>query len=483
MIPNLPRPLLWTEIKNREKFLHGDSLIEKFYKILNGKGVPSIDEVTFLNELYYQLTRYYYEKPERKDCLRYYEDILSNLGEVELADLVMTMMYHYCRLKSNRIEFSMSTFMAEVRIEQESNSYWQKFSCIQSHARRWQKDILSPDNPCPVPPIKLDGKKIDWKTITQNYDYMFVQEVVGLWHGENDKKDVASILMMYLNSDNPQIPFTSGLHQTKQFLIKVMNGQGEKVTSLKFDSNNPSDNEKFLEAAKFISEYNMKKELEEKNKEVLQLKKENKKLEEKLIKAEKLNEKRLAEAEQWHRSYDRSESEAATWRSKYEIADAKLKSDGMILETARRYSDKPLSPDIILRRFSDNEEYKKKEKALEDKIKNLQEKLGNESVPLSVLAEGLMEYAEEAGLAEAHLLFNQLNNLLITVSAWTKNVPELKKFFKNARKEMEEKKIGPTNIGQQNVFPNVGTYNNTVKEQNNNFSALPLGQQGEKQLE
>lgn len=103
-----------------------------------------------------------------------------------------------------------------------------------------------------------------------------------------------------------------------------------------------------------------------------------------------------------------------------------------------------LPPGVIFESFAYDEAYKKKEKALEDKIKNLQEKLGNESVPLSVLAEGLMDYAEEAGIRETHELFNHLNNLLINVSAWTKNVPELKKFFKKARKEMEARTINMT---------------------------------------
>lgn len=87
------------------------------------------------------------------------------------------------------------------------------------------------------------------------------------------------------------------------------------------------------------------------------------------------------------------------------------------------------------------EEAKKKESALESQIKSLQDKLGNESVPLSVLAEGLMEYAEEAGIEEAHSVFNHLNTLLIDQPAWTKNVPELKNFFKKARKEKETRNI------------------------------------------
>ena len=99
---------------------------------------------------------------------------------------------------------------------------------------------------------------------------------------------------------------------------------------------------------------------------------------------------------------------------------------------------------LVEHNFDETEEYKKKEKKLEDKIKELQEKLGKKSVPLSVLAEGLMGYAEETSISEAHNLFNHLNNLLITVSAWTKNVPELKKFFREYNKKLAERNITMT---------------------------------------
>ena len=99
---------------------------------------------------------------------------------------------------------------------------------------------------------------------------------------------------------------------------------------------------------------------------------------------------------------------------------------------------------VIEHHLDESEEHKKKEKNLEDKIKELQEKLGKKTVSLSILADGLMEYAEEAGIGEAHELFNHLNNLLISVPAWTDNVPELKNFFKKARKEMESRSIALT---------------------------------------
>ena len=210
--------------------------------------------------------------------------------------------------------------------------------------------------------------------------------------------------------------------------------------------------------------------------ENLSLKNKVRDMEEQLRAAEARDNQRIKEIDKWHGLYKHAEAEGCMWRRKYEEAMEQSKraesdkqaaeklrrenaqlheyidhlqkrqaSDKAIITIAKNYlNENPISTDVILRRFPDDEAYKKKEKALEDKIKNLQEKLGNESVPLSVLAEGLMDYAEEAGIRETHELFNHLNNLLINVSAWTKNVPELKKFFKKARKEMEARTINMT---------------------------------------
>ena len=211
--------------------------------------------------------------------------------------------------------------------------------------------------------------------------------------------------------------------------------------------------------------------------ENLSLKSKVQNLEIQLRDAKELDEARIAEIDKWHGLYEHAMAEISMWQHNYEEAkgeitkkaednkhevavlklenanlrenivrlQTRLESENAIVATAKSYlGDKSLAPEIILRRHPDDEAYKKKEKVLEDKIKNLQEKLGNESVPLSVLAEGLKDYAEETDIRDVHELFNHLNNLLINVPAWTKNVPELKKFFKKARKEREVRNVTMT---------------------------------------
>lgn len=209
---------------------------------------------------------------------------------------------------------------------------------------------------------------------------------------------------------------------------------------------------------------------------VLSLENQVRELKEKLKKAKALDEQRIKEINKWHGSLEHAEAEASMWQSEYEGMKEALKkaeyekqetirlkqenakqqetigklkfqleSESKILATAKKYiGDNPLTPDVILNRFANDEVYKKREKALEDKIKDLQNKLGDKSVLLSVLAEGIKEFAEEKNIEEAHTLFEHLCYILIEEKGWTDNVADLKKFFKKARKEMEGRQITMT---------------------------------------
>ena len=86
---------------------------------------------------------------------------------------------------------------------------------------------------------------------------------------------------------------------------------------------------------------------------------------------------------------------------------------------------------------------------MEKTVNTLRDKLGNHSVFLSVLASGIKDFAEEKNIEEAHTLFEHLCYILMHVPAWTKNAPELKKFFKKARKETQKASLPPIdNHGQ-----------------------------------
>lgn len=64
-------------------------------------------------------------------------------------------------------------------------------------------------------------------------------------------------------------------------------------------------------------------------------------------------------------------------------------------------------------------------------IRDLQNKLGTESVPLSVIVEGIKRKARFAGIVEANKLFEQVDILLYNVETWRNNRIELMTFFED----------------------------------------------------
>lgn len=176
-------------------------------------------------------------------------------------------------------------------------------------------------------------------------------------------------------------------------------------------------------------------------------------MESQLAAAHALDAERVKEINQWRTLSEKREEEISALQHKYN--EAKKSAEARRQEVMDLRKRKSILEEQIerqeMRMLNDKQHLEaemqaraemisfnhKREKVLADKIVTLQEKLGSKSVPLSVLAEGLKDYAEESGIDEAHNVFVLLNTLLISVPAWTKNVPDLKEFFKKARKEKE----------------------------------------------
>jgi chromosome segregation ATPase len=60
---------------------------------------------------------------------------------------------------------------------------------------------------------------------------------------------------------------------------------------------------------------------------------------------------------------------------------------------------------------------------------------------LTVLADGVKDYVAEVGVDKAYELFNCLNTILIDKTAWTKHASALKKVFRKAREEKENRSM------------------------------------------
>jgi len=442
MKPILPRPLLWTEIKTMDEFLNGDFLTsllyDSFKRIVGTMDIPHISAVTFFNELYYQLTRYNYEKPEPEDYPRYYNDIKTHLGYVSYTNLVLTMMYHYCRLKDWRFHDFRSQFMMTIRENQLKKDFWQFFTRAISTVYRWPEIVPYPEKPCPVAPSDLAKRGMEWDKITNQYDLETIKEILNLWKSDEDKKSVAGMIRRNMR-ENKTIPAYSHKYDgVVRYLLQVGNDVRNTPTSLggvlvsetisgkngvTYRFSTPKETDDVTEV------------LKKKDEEILLLKMEKEDYRRRLA----LSEKKNKELELQH------EEDEARMISGFGtvVVEEQVNSKVVNHHVIDTNTNMALAESQKLNKLRQKqiEQMKKTSEKLEESIKELQEKLGNESVPLSVLAEGLKDYADEAGIDEAHKLFNHLNTLLIEVTAWTKNVPELKKFFKKARKDMEKNNI------------------------------------------
>ncbi|MCR5131058.1 MAG: hypothetical protein K6C10_06320 [Prevotella sp.] len=130
-----------------------------------------------------------------------------------------------------------------------------------------------------------------------------------------------------------------------------------------------------------------------------------------------------AEKKKMTDDYNRELSERSA-RFEKEISMIELNYQQTIIELSKEQGAKALEQNK-----NDDAETKKTIAALQAKIETLRDKLGKETVFLKDLVEGLKEYAKIAGIDKAFELFLNLNYVLMSVPAWAKNAPDLKKFF------------------------------------------------------
>lgn len=84
---------------------------------------------------------------------------------------------------------------------------------------------------------------------------------------------------------------------------------------------------------------------------------------------------------------------------------------------------------------SAREDEKITEQEMEMAVRDVNEKMGEATVPLSVLVDGIKKRAQIKGVDAATELFDHLNSILYDIPEWRKNVPELEKFFADKNDE------------------------------------------------
>lgn len=81
------------------------------------------------------------------------------------------------------------------------------------------------------------------------------------------------------------------------------------------------------------------------------------------------------------------------------------------------------------------EDEKSTEQEMEMAVKDVNERMGEATVPLSVLVDGIKKRAQIKGVDAATELFDHLNSILYDIPEWRKNVPELEIFFADKKDE------------------------------------------------
>lgn len=118
--------------------------------------------------------------------------------------------------------------------------------------------------------------------------------------------------------------------------------------------------------------------------------------------------------------------------------EAQHKVDEARMIAVRQYSKKDYN--TALAEYKRQNEMSQKQIAdMEEQIKMLQYKLGNKTIPLSSLADGLKRYAQLYGLKEGKELLKSLSYLLMKEQVWVDGTDILENFFIEA--ENENKKL------------------------------------------
>ena len=201
MKPTLPREMLWTEKQTMDDFFKLEPLNEKFFEVfVTLREEPfdiHSDEVKVFNEVYYQITRMYYENPMPDDLKNFISDIKANLGWSYSAELVMSMAY-FMIANCNKKQLNM--FFTNSIIDKFQDSiYWKPFNLCSDELKKARKSINYNFNPCPAPIDELTFKYIPWADLTRNYDKNALLELINLWSKEEDKKELAKLLAASLD--------------------------------------------------------------------------------------------------------------------------------------------------------------------------------------------------------------------------------------------------------------------------------------------
>lgn len=436
MTPDLPRPLLWTEIETLDEFLVGNPFNKAIYNVfecLQDKKEykhlsPGLNPVKVFNELYYQLTRFYYRNDKNLNNPKLAAEIKKDLGWEYAADLISIMMNYYIVVRKQGGNWFGSLLPRKhYEIKGINNPFEDAFLMLNIPNVNWKDIKIDPMRPNPVPLKELQDMNLNWEKITHRYNWGVIKDILGLWDYYEDKKIVARMIVwnMYVNHCYNKDTF--------EHLIDLLGEDDETIISYKSMVDiKPTTIGIEDEDKRFIDSYNYNNNSESDNKiqdkedeEIVELKRE---LEYYKLKVSDL-EKRNKALEEQHKE------DEARLSAGFDSLVLETIEDGKVVDQQLLNSD---TNKALSESQKQNELSRKQIQEMEKQIQALNDKLGKETVPLKSLADGLKTYAKLYGLKEGKDLLKSLSYLLKKEHVWIDNIDSLENFFITAENENKQ---------------------------------------------
>ena len=206
MLPLLPREFLWKDLQTMDEFFKLDSINEDFFEVFvmlhEEPFAVQADEVKVFNEVYYQVTRIVYEYPLPNDLQKYMNDIKANLGWNYSAELVMSMSYFLIALIEKN-ERPVNRFFTKTINERFFGCiYWKPFKHRFEKLKRKRTSLNYQFMPHPQDMNWFKDKFIYWRTITRDFDYDAILNVIYLWKSHDEKGTIAKMIENSIVSSN-----------------------------------------------------------------------------------------------------------------------------------------------------------------------------------------------------------------------------------------------------------------------------------------
>lgn len=198
MRPKLSRAFLWADKQTLDDLFELDPLNVDLYELLMQLNEDpyhvKADALKVLNEVYYLVTRIYYETPLALDCVSYTNEIKANLGWKYSAELVFTLSYFLITWKGRQDKRLNSLSKDYIRQMCINTIYWKPVQNRIVRLKRLGKFIRYEFNPAPLPPTELQSLYLNWEEITWGFDTHAVERVLALWSDKQEKSIVAKMI-------------------------------------------------------------------------------------------------------------------------------------------------------------------------------------------------------------------------------------------------------------------------------------------------